>query len=67
MPMFQYKCAKCEYVWAELVRKPEEEPTNCPHCDAPEDFFDKDIDGQRPIHIFKGKGFFTNDYKKRGK
>lgn len=65
MPMFIYQCVKCDHKWETLVRKPEEEPETCPECKCPE--IDKDPAGFRPSHKYVGRGFYTTDYKKRGK
>jgi putative FmdB family regulatory protein len=67
MPIFRYVCIKCEHGWDELVRRPDEEPEKCPNpeCESPE--IERDIKGLAPSHVYKGRGFYTTDYKRRGK
>lgn len=66
MPLRQYKCNECEHVWEELIRPNKEEqdaPTKCKECGGSQ--IEEDINGLTPKHQYKGKGFYTNDYKKR--
>jgi len=72
MPIRTYDCAKCEHRWDELVRGPQEIPHECPKCGA-EDGADglsiitESVSGWKPNHVYKGSGFYVNDYKKRGR
>jgi putative FmdB family regulatory protein len=65
MPMRVYECPKCEHEWEELVRNEEEAPSFCPICENPD--IEESVKGFTPAHVYKGKGFYTTDYKKRGK
>lgn len=66
MPMFVYRCAKCDHAFESLVRKPEDEPETCPSCQAPKEYVDRDLTGSlKPNHVYKGSGFYTTDYKKK--
>jgi putative FmdB family regulatory protein len=33
MPLREYVCRDCEYIFEELIRNPEEEPRTCPRCE----------------------------------
>lgn len=60
MPTYDYKCTKCGYEF-EVFHKISEEPKiKCPHCNKKAMrimSFNSNI-------IFKGEGFYVNDYKK---
>ena len=42
MPVYIYKCKKCDYIWDALVKNTGKEKTVCPKCDS------KDIE-KRPV------------------
>ena len=59
MPTYEYKCEKCKNEFEEFQSMSSEPKTICPKCGA---------EAKRMISlnsgiIFKGKGFYVNDYK----
>ena len=59
MPTYEYKCEKCGKEFEEFKSMTAEAKANCPECGA---------EAKRMISlntgiIFKGKGFYVNDYK----
>lgn len=59
MPTYEYKCEKCGNEFEEFQSMSAEAKANCPECGA---------EAKRMISlnsgiIFKGKGFYVNDYK----
>ena len=59
MPTYEYKCEKCGYEFEEFQSITAEAKANCPECGS---------EAKRMISlnsgiIFKGKGFYVNDYK----
>ncbi len=60
MPLYDYKCSKCGYVF-EVQQKISEEPLkHCPRCKGEI----KRLISPAGI-IFKGSGFHVTDYKKK--
>ena len=60
MPLYDYKCAKCGYVF-EVQQKISEEPLkHCPKCKG----HIKRIISPAGI-IFKGSGFYVTDYGRK--
>jgi putative FmdB family regulatory protein len=58
MPIYEYRCTKCEHVFDCVQRVGDPAPA-CPQCGSP----------TRRVYssvglIFKGKGFHTTDYRK---
>jgi len=58
MPIYEYRCTKCEHVFDCVQRVGDPAPA-CPECGSP----------TRRVYssvglIFKGKGFHTTDYRK---
>ena len=61
MPTYEYKCEKCGNEFEEFQSMSAEAKANCPECGA---------EAKRMISlnsgiIFKGKGFYVNDYKNK--
>lgn len=61
MPRYDYECNSCHYVF-ELRQSFDDEPVaKCPECES---------DAHRKISVvpivFKGSGWYVNDYGKRG-
>ena len=62
MPLYDYKCSKCSYIF-EVQQKISEEPLkHCPKCKG----YIKRIISPAGI-IFKGSGFHVTDYGKKQK
>lgn len=59
MPLYDYKCSKCGYVFEVQQRITEEPLKHCPKCKGPI----KRLISPAGI-IFKGSGFHVTDYKK---
>lgn len=63
MPTYEYECAKCGNRF-EIFQKMTDRPAaNCPKCDGKAER----LIGTGGGVIFKGKGFYANDYKKKDK
>ena len=61
MPLYDYKCTKCNHIF-EVMQKISEEPLKfCPQCKGPI----KRLISPAGI-IFKGSGFYVTDYGKKG-
>ncbi len=61
MPTYDYQCTKCGFVF-EVNHKISESPkVKCPKCKAKAE---KILSVNNNI-IFKGEGFYVNDYKKK--
>lgn len=59
MPTYEYKCEKCGHEFEEFQSITAEAKADCPECGS---------EAKRMISlnsgiIFKGKGFYVNDYK----
>lgn len=63
MPIYEYECDACSYKLEAIQRITEEPLKECPQC--------KELKLRRlfgvPGLIFKGPGFYVNDYPKEGK
>jgi putative FmdB family regulatory protein len=59
MPLYDYKCSKCAYVFEVAQRITEDPLKHCPKCKGPI----KRLISPAGI-IFKGSGFHVTDYKK---
>ncbi|MGA2142830.1 MAG: FmdB family zinc ribbon protein [Brevinematales bacterium] len=59
MPHYDYKCDKCGYVFEAFQKINDERLTACPECGGA---IKRLIGGGAGI-IFKGSGFYKNDYK----
>lgn len=62
MPHYDYKCKTCAHVFETFQSMNEELLTVCPECGGE---LKRLIGGGTGI-IFKGTGFYVNDYKKSG-
>ncbi len=60
MPLYDYKCAKCGYVFEVQQRISEEPLKHCPKCKGEI----KRLISPAGI-IFKGSGFHVTDYRKK--
>ncbi len=60
MPLYDYKCSKCGYVFEVQQRISEEPLKHCPRCKGEI----KRLISPAGI-IFKGSGFHVTDYKKK--
>ena len=61
LPIFEYKCEKCGRVEEFLVLPGEKEPLTCRHCGGRL----VKLPPQHVGFVFKGSGFYVNDYKKK--
>ncbi len=61
MPNYKYKCAVCNYQFNKIQSIKSKPLTQCPKCNGK---VKKIISGGTGV-IFKGSGFYVNDYKKR--
>jgi putative FmdB family regulatory protein len=59
MPLYDYKCSKCGYIFEVQQRITEEPLKHCPKCKG----VIKRLISPAGI-IFKGSGFYVTDYKK---
>lgn len=60
MPTYEYQCTSCEHEWEDLESY-SQKTTVCPDCG--EETAQRQIGSGGGI-IFKGSGFYVNDYKK---
>jgi len=63
MPTYDYKCTNCENVFEKFHGMNESPEILCPECNA---ISKKKISLGAGI-VFKGSGFYVNDYKKSNK
>ncbi|MCX8010740.1 MAG: zinc ribbon domain-containing protein [Ignavibacteria bacterium] len=61
MPTYDYKCAKCGYVFEEFHKINEKPHVKCPKCHSKAE---KQISLNSGL-IFKGSGFYLTDYKQK--
>ena len=59
MPNYEYKCNKCEHIFTVFQSMKDEPIKECQKCDGDV----RKVYGAAGI-IFKGSGFYVNDYKK---
>ncbi|MBK9383970.1 MAG: zinc ribbon domain-containing protein [Planctomycetes bacterium] len=64
MPTYQYACPSCSHRFEEFQRITAEPLTECPQCHATTL---KRLIGSGGGVIFKGSGFYVNDYARGGK
>ncbi len=67
MPVYDFKCLECEMPFEERFSSYqvyEKETVKCPKCDSEK--VEKLI-STGTTAIFKGPGFYVNDYKRRGR
>jgi putative FmdB family regulatory protein len=62
MPTYEYRCTTCGFEFEEFQSIAAEPLSKCPKCGAQ---VQRKISGGN-ILIFKGSGFYINDYKKSG-
>ena len=60
MPIYDYKCQKCGNVF-EVLQAKDIKTEKCPKCGQTA----KKMMSSRVGFIFKGSGFYVNDYKKK--
>ena len=63
MPNYDYECQDCNHVFEVFQQMTDERLTECPECRGK---IERLIGGGAGI-IFKGSGFYVNDYKKDNK
>ena len=63
MPNYDYECQDCNHVFEVFQQMTDERLTECPECKGK---LERLIGGGAGI-IFKGSGFYVNDYKKDNK
>ncbi|MBI5135967.1 MAG: zinc ribbon domain-containing protein [Nitrospirae bacterium] len=62
MPIYEYRCVKCNHVF-DVIQKVTDAPlSECPECDGT---LEKCVSG--PAIQFKGSGFYITDYTKKGR
>lgn len=62
MPIYPYKCIKCEHLWDEFILRSDDElPERCPKCDSLE--IKKTIG--KTSHSLKGGGWYKDGYSKK--
>ena len=61
MPIYDYKCSKCGHVF-EILQNKVIDIEKCEKCGAKA----KRVAANRVGFVFKGSGFYVNDYKKSG-
>jgi putative FmdB family regulatory protein len=64
MPTYQYRCSACAHSFEEFQRITAEPLVECPSCHASSL---KRLIGSGGGVIFKGSGFYVNDYARAGK
>ncbi|MBN2190565.1 MAG: hypothetical protein JW728_05060 [Candidatus Aureabacteria bacterium] len=65
MPTYEYKCKKCGHEFELFQKMSDPAVKDCPKCNAKGAVVK--IIGSGSGIIFKGSGFYANDYKKAGK
>lgn len=61
MPTYEYQCDACGYTFEEFQKITDDPLTECPQCKGEL----KKLIGSGCGLIFKGKGFYITDYKKK--
>lgn len=63
MPLYEYKCNKCDEEFEMMIGLTETKKPSCPKCKS------KSVNKVFSRCIFKliGKGFYANDYANKGK
>ena len=59
MPIYEYKCGKCGHVF-EVLQSKNKQTEKCEKCGAKA----PKLPASRVGFVFKGSGFYVNDYKK---
>ncbi len=60
MPTYEYQCTQCGYKFDKFQNITETAVSECPMCGG---FVERLISGGAGV-LFKGSGFYVNDYKK---
>ena len=60
MPTYEYKCDECGHLFEKFQNMTDEPVDTCPECGSPV----RRLLGTGAGVIFKGSGFYVNDYKK---
>jgi len=61
MPIYEYKCDKCGHLF-EVLQTKNKQSEKCEKCGAKA----PKLPASRVGFVFKGSGFYVNDYKKSG-
>ncbi len=59
MPIYEYQCRECGNVFEELQSMSDQSLCRCPSCDGPV----KRLISKSVGLVFKGSGFYVNDYR----
>jgi len=59
MPIYEYQCRECGNVIEELQSMNDQPLSRCPSCEGPV----KRLISKRVGLVFKGSGFYVNDYR----
>ena len=62
MPIYEYKCEECGYVFEELQKIMDAPVEVCPKCKGRV----RRLFSTGTGLVFKGSGFYTTDYKNKG-
>jgi putative FmdB family regulatory protein len=60
VPLYEYRCTKCNHVFEKIQKFSDPQVTDCPKCGAP---VEQVISA--PAVQFKGAGWYVNDYAKK--
>ncbi|MFO8062848.1 MAG: FmdB family zinc ribbon protein [bacterium] len=61
MPTYDYQCKKCKHEFEVFHKMSETPDIHCPKCNSKAER----LISYNPNVIFKGEGFYVNDYKKK--
>lgn len=62
MPIYEYRCKKCGYVFERMQKFSDPHPTDCPDCKA-KNSVEQLLSA--PAVQFKGSGWYVTDYAKK--
>lgn len=62
MPMYDYKCIKCEQDFEYFHATSDDKVPECPHCETKTLEHEKQI-SKATSHILKGRGWYKDGYK----
>ena len=60
MPTYEYQCQDCGFIFTEFQLITDKPITECPHCRG----IVRRLIGKGGAVIFRGSGFYCNDYPK---
>ena len=63
MPTYEFKCGKCGHLFERFLSITDSSKMTCPICGH---YSERLISSGAGL-IFKGSGFYVNDYRKKGK